>query len=193
MMGSRVAWQHMLKLWLPALVLLVINLGILSTYRFLLAGQAQLRSARVQKLSVELQELETRRSALEELMGQAEANRLRIGEFRSGWLSTEAQRLTGVITEVKTLAGRAGVQTSSFQYPAEFLEDYRLNRRSIVFSANGSYQALRRLINFIELSDQFMILEEVRLSETGQQGVDVRVDFRVSTLFTSDVDPGADV
>ena len=77
--------------------------------------------------------------------------------------------------------------------PEEFLEDYGLTRRSIVFSANGSYQALRRLINFIELSDQFMILEEVRLSEIGQQGVDVRVDFKVSTLFTGEVDEGADV
>lgn len=193
MMGSGVAWRGMLKLWLPALVLLVINVGILSTYRFLLAGQAQLRSVRVQMLTVELQELEIRRSELDELTRKAEANRLRVGEFRAGWLSSEAQRLTRLINEVKTLAGRAGVETSSFQYPEEFLEDYGLIKRSIVFSANGSYQELRRLINFIELSDQFMILEEVRLSEIGQKGTDVRVDFRVSSLFTSDEDQGADV
>lgn len=192
MMGSRIVWRRMLKLWLPALVLLVVNLGVLSTYRFLLAGQAQMGSARVQRLSGELEQLQSRRAALEQLVAKAEANRLRIREFRSGWLSTKPERLTRVISEVKELAQRAGVQASSFQYPEELLEDHGLTRQSIVFSASGTYQSLRQFINLIELSDLFLILEEVRLSEVGQEQAEVRVDFRVSTLFESDPNVGAD-
>lgn len=192
MMGSRVAWRRMLKLWLPALVLVVLNLAILSTYRFLLAGEAQMGSARVQSLSDELEQLQSRRAALEQLVAKAEANRLRIREFRSGWLSTKRERLTRVISEVKELAQRAGVGASSFQYPEEVLEDHGLSRQSIVFSASGNYQSLREFINLIELSDQFLILEDVRLSEVGQEQSEVRVDFRVSTLFESDPSQGAD-
>lgn len=186
MIGSAAAWRRMLKLWLPGLFLLIINLGILSTYRFLLAGQTQIRASRVERLSSELAGLQEYREALEEVRHQTEVNRQRVEEFYGTWLSSEAARLTHAIAEVKRLSRSAGVRTSGFQYPGEALEEFDLVRRSIVFSVEGSYKQLRRFIYSLEHSDQFLILDEVGASDRGDEGSVLRVRLRVSTLFAQD-------
>jgi hypothetical protein len=188
MIGSAVVWRRMLKLWLPGLLLLLANLGVLSTYRFLLAGQTQLRLSRVERLSTTLAELQAHRAALDDVWAKAETNRLRVEEFYGRWLSSEADRLTQVIAEVKTMAQAAGVKASGFRYPDEALEEFQLVRRSIVFSAEGSYKELRRFIYALERSEQFLILDEIGVSETGGNSTDVRVRISVSTLFLDNIE-----
>jgi len=190
MIGSAMAWRRMLKIWLPGLLLLLVNLGVLSTYRLLFAGQTQMRSSRVERLSASLAELEEHRRALDEVMVRAEINRLRVEEFYGRWLSSEADRLTQVIAEVKRMAQAAGVKTSGFRYPDEALEELDLVRRSIVFSVEGSYKDLRRFVHALERSEQFLILDEIGLNETGGKSSDVRVRISVSTLFLTNLEGG---
>ena len=78
------------------------------------------------------------------------------------------------------------MSTSGFQYPGEALEEFDLVRRSIVFSVEGSYQQLRRFIHSLERSDQFLILDEVGASDRGDEGSNLRVRLRVSTLFVEE-------
>lgn len=176
-------WRRRIWLWLPALLLVILNLAVLSTYRFLLAGQAQLRSMRVERIEKEVIAYEADLAALEALVTRAKMNRERVGEFYARWIGTEAELLTDVIAEVKELARRAGVESSSFQYPEEELDDFALRRRSIAFTVTGSFGELRQFINLIELSDYFLMLEDVRLNETGHGDSTIRVRLRVSALF----------
>jgi Tfp pilus assembly protein PilO len=176
-------WRLRLWVWLPALVLVVLNLVFLSTYRFLLAGQAQLRAARIERAEKELLDFEADRAALEDLVERANLNRERVDEFYARWVASEAERLTQVIAEVKNLAQRAGVKASSFNYPEEDLEDYGLLRFSIAFSVEGSYAQLRQFINFVEVSDHFLMLEDVRMNEVGEGDSTIRVQLRISSLF----------
>lgn len=185
MIGSTAAWRRMVKVWLPGLLLLILNLVVLSTYRLLLAGQSQISASRVERLSADLGELESHTEALEDVIGRAETNRERIDEFYSGWLSSEADRLTQVIGEVKSMARQSGVRASGFRYPDEIIEELDLVRRSIVFSAEGSYQSMRRFIHSLERSDQFLILEDIGVNDSGNESSEVRVRFSVSTLFLS--------
>ena len=190
MIGSAAAWRRMVKFWLPGLLLLILNLAVLSTYRLLLAGQSQISASRVERLSADLGELESHAQALEDVISRAETNRERIDEFYSGWLSSEADRLTQVIGEVKSMARESGVRASGFRYPNEVIEELDLVRRSIVFSAEGSYQALRRFIHSLERSDQFLVLENIGVTDLGGDSSDIRVRFGVSTLFLSTSEPG---
>jgi len=185
MIGSAAAWRRMLKIWLPGLGLLILNMAVLSTYRFLLAGQAQMRVSRVERLTAELDGLQRHHLALMDVLARAEINRVRVDEFYQRWLLSEAQRLTRVIAEVKSIAGRSRVKTSGYRYPDEMIEEYGLVRRSIVFSAEGSYKSLRQFIHSLEHSDEFLILEEIGVSEGGDDGANIRVSFKVSTLFVS--------
>ena len=183
MIGSTRVWRRMAKLWLPGLLLLIINLAVLSTYRALLAGQSQISAARLERMQGELEDLETYRQELEDVIGRAEENRQRIDAFYDGWISSEAERLTQVLAEVKRVARQSGVQTSGFRYPDEVLEEFGLVRRSIVFSAEGSYASLRRFVDALERSEQFLMLENIEVSDSGRDSSEIRVRFAVSTLF----------
>lgn len=190
MIGSTAAWRRMVKVWLPGLLLLLLNLGVLSTYRLLLAGQTQISASRVERLSADFGELESHARALEDVISRAETNRERLDEFYSGWLSSEADRLTQVIAEVKSMARQSGVRASGFRYPNELIEDLDLVRRGIEFSAEGSYKSMRRFIHSLERSDQFLVLEDIGVNNSGNENSDIRIRFSVSTLFLSTAQKG---
>lgn len=180
-------WRRGLKVWLPPAILFAVNLGFLSTYRLLLAGQAELLTRRVERLSAAVEELAEERTALEETVTKVNLNRQRIDELYSQWLSTEQQRLTHVIAEVKDLARRAGVaEPATLSYPEEELAEYGLVRRSLVFTVAGGYAELRQFINFVELSDLFLILAEVGLGEGGGKDPLLRISLRIETLFAEE-------
>ena len=183
MISAQSPWRARLKIWLPALILVVLNLAVLSTYRFLLAGQAQIQAGRTERRQVRVAELETERRILDETVAEVERNRDLIERLYREWLTPESERLTAVIAEVKRLAG---VEYSSFSYPDKLLEEEGLVKRSLVFSVEGTYLELRSFINLIEVSDLFLILESVRLTGGSRQGPAVRVSMTVSTLFVLD-------
>lgn len=189
MISPQSAWRARLKFWLPALILVGLNLAVLSTYRFLLAGQAQLQAGRIERRQARVEELETDRLLLEETVTEATRNRDLVDKLYEEWLTPESQRLTTVIAEVKKLARMAGVEYSSFNYPEQLLEEQGLIKRSLVFSVEGSYLELRNFINLIEVSDLFLILESVHLTGGAQDGQQVRVSMTVSTLFVAN-EPG---
>ncbi len=133
--------------------------------------------------SAELVSLREERAQLASAVEEAGENRERIDDLYENRLSTERQRLTRLIAEVKSLARRAGLDPTVISYPEESLEQYDLVKRSIVFAVKGTYQELRRFVNFLELSDYFLTLEEVQLADSGAQGQSLRINLKISTLF----------
>ncbi len=183
-------WRNRLALWLPALVFCLLNLAIFSTYRLVFAGQAQLRKVWLERDVAELSRLAAEHAALDDRVGRATANSESIEQLYEQWLSPERHRLTRVIAEVKKLARRAGLDPMAINYPDEEFEDYGLVKRTMAFTVEGSYLELRRLINFLELSETFLTLEEVRLTEGGQQGAGLRINLGISTLFVEEHQDG---
>jgi hypothetical protein len=159
-------WRRHLGRWLPPLFICLVGAAILSTYGLVLASQARFREGRVERRRAELDLLEASRSALAESVESAKVNQARIDEFYESRLSTESQRVTQIIAEVKTLARRAGLEPTVISYPDESLRNYNLVKRSIVFAVEGTYVELRRFINFLELSEFFLTLEEIQLGRT---------------------------
>lgn len=93
--------------------------------------------------------------------------------------------MTRVLAEIKDLCNRAGIPPSSLSYEKQVLEGQDVSRRTITFAVNGSYAQLRQLINFIELSDSFLILDQVSLRGNDVEGAPLRISLSLSTLFTS--------
>ena len=152
-------------------------------YRLVIAGEARAWGRQLERRAAEVGQLSEERERAERLVERLRDNQQRIEEFRDQRLATEAERLTQVIAEVKDLARRAGVEPSSVRYPEERLEGVGLSRRSIVFSVDGDYAGLRRFINFLELSDLFLTLEEVSLAGRSGDSNGLRISLQVSTLF----------
>lgn len=180
---SQSIWRRHLRGWLPPLLIFLVALAALVFYRLVVAGDARAGGRQLERRAAAVSRLTEERQRIEKLVERLRANQRRIEEFRSQRLATEAERLTEVIAEVKELARRAGVEPSSVRYPEESLEGVGLSRRRIVFSVDGDYVGLRRFINFLELSDHFLTLEEVSLSGRSGESSKLRISLQVSTLF----------
>ena len=136
----------------------------------------------------ELTALTARRQRAEAQLADIGDTRRAVDELYSERLSTESARLTRIITEVKDLASRSGLAPRQISYPTQPIEDYGLRQRSFVFQVDGSYADLRKFINLLELSDSFLTLEQVGLSDSS--GGQLSIQLRLSTLFaTADGSP----
>ena len=185
-MSRRRVWRLRIWFWV-GVGLCVINAGLLSTYRGVYAGRFQALEDEI----AEVRNLRTRATQevarREGQVATVEATRSRVeGLYREGF-ATERERVTDLIREVKELAGRSGLHPGSISYPEERLEQYGLVEKSLVFTVEGNYTQLRRLINQLERTDTFVALESISLSEANPN---LRIDLRLSTLF-SDGEPGA--
>jgi hypothetical protein len=178
-------WRQWLPLWLSAAVFLLLNLGGFVIYRVVFAGEAAVSQEAVEQAQARLDELEAKSSRLAGFLERFEKNQHRMTELYETGFSTEEERLTDILREVKRLAREANLEPQATTYPEEALEDYDLSKRSFVFNVEGTYFDLRKLINSLELSEYFLTLEDVGLSESGGRGAGtrLRISLRISTLF----------
>lgn len=180
-------FRQRLWVWLPALLFLVANLLALVVYQSRFAGRAEVSEEELTAAQRELQVLVERRERREAQVGAIDTTRASLEDFYRSRLSTEEERLTDLIAEIKQLAGTAGLSPSAISYPRVPFEDYGLRKRSFVFSVDGTYANLRNFINLLEVSGSFLTLEQVSLTEVSGQRL--RINLRLSTLFTVDGEP----
>jgi hypothetical protein len=186
-----------------------ILLGILAV---LLAGNTVFFFTYRVQYERRLQDLEDRRQQVSARLAQEHAQRLtaerRIAGYRriSGdvqeiynkqW-ATEAERLTALIAEVKRLAVASELVPRSISYSrggsAAKTEAQRKARTqaeivTISFTVQGNYQQVRRLINLLELSQQFVIIDQVTLAAA--EGQSLTLTLQLKTLFRDTLTPSA--
>lgn len=172
--GRRALW------WAPAAALLAANVAWL----FLFGSGSRLRAAdlgrRLEAAKRDNAALSARLAAREQLWIAATENRTRLDALYESRFATERARFTEMVRELKGLAQSAGLEPSAISYPEEQLEEYGLVRRSFVFGANGSYEALRNFLNLIEVSPSFLVVEQI---DVGESSRGLGVQLRLSTLF----------
>jgi hypothetical protein len=163
-----------------------VPLGILGV--FLLANAVFFFTYRVQYEN-RLQALEGDKHGAEQRLANLRAERAKTDQQIAGYRkaqseltmiyndkwATEPQRLTALINEVKRLerasqlVGRAHAFAKS-EKDAKDTKDAKLTQGlgtdvvTISFTVQGTYQQVRRLINLLELSDQFVIIDGISLS-----------------------------
>lgn len=168
--------------WGVPLALLLINLMLLSTYRAIYSGRVAVLEAQILDEQQDLEELRGLTATVEAKVEQVVETRAGIEQLYQETFATEQERLTQLIREVRQLAVQAGLRPDSIAYPQEQLEDFGLFERSINFGVEGSYDSLRRFVNFLELSDSFVVLRSLGLTANNQQ--QVRIALSLTTLFS---------
>ncbi len=178
---DRDLWAEERKRWGVPVALVVLGLLLLVVYQVRFSGRVDVLDSQRAREEERLADLLAEREQVAARLERASGNREGIQYLYDEVFETERQRLTAVIREVKDLASRAGLEPPGITYPEEAIEDHELLRKSFVFSVKGQYEELRRFINFIELSEHFLILEEIRVSDTTEGSLSVAL--RISTLF----------
>ena len=184
-------WRQRLWVWLPALLFFLANATAFTIYRLGYADRVQSLEARLEEVDKELAP-ETRTSRiLEQRLQKAKATEVAVRRLYDDVFATRSERLTKVTAEVRSLARKAGLNPRTISYPQKEIEDYGLIKRSFVFPVDGTYVELRQFLNLLELSESFLTLESITLSEEGgDQGPELRMNLTLSTLFAEE--PGAE-
>lgn len=184
-------WTQERRLWLPALALLLVSLVAYGVYSVFLADNVEAQARRLERARASHDEIVAQRQQAETMAKRAERNERRLVRLYTNRFQTEEARITKMIAEVKNLAQRAGLDPPRISYPEQEIESYGLRKRSIVFSVDGTYPALRRFVNFLELTDSFITLEELRPNENyNARSSRLSISLRLSTLFVAEeLDP----
>ncbi len=166
-------------------VLFVANLVYFFTYRVQFQARLADYSDRAHQAQEQLDRARATRIASErQLAGYRKLQKDIQDVYNTRW-STQAVRLAPMITEVKKLAvvSQLVPQTYSFSNVSGSDKTGSLGASvvGINFTVQGTYQQVRRLINLLELSQQFVIVDQVGLS-SGGEGV-LTMSLHLKTLF----------
>ena len=181
---TSVAWRQNLRLWLPPAFLFLLMVAFLSVFGLKFSDEAEVARSRLSRRSEQLDTVRAKRERAESTAEQIRASEAGLADFYGRRLSSESRALTRIIAEIKDLCERAGIPPNSLSYGRDTVEGQDVFRRTITFSVDGSYAQLRQLINFIELSESFLILDQVALSGNDVEGP-LRISLKLSTLFTT--------
>ncbi len=187
---SSTPWRERLWLWLPPLIFFAVNLVAIVIYQFSgLAASVDLMAARITAAQSSEATLAADRDLLTEKVERAEATRDAVRTLYEERLSSQRIRLTRMITELRQLAAQTGLTPDNVSYPEEDIEEYGLVKKSFVFTVSGSYQNLRSFLNALELSESFITLERISLSDVaGSARGSLQISLSLSTLFEAEAE-----
>ncbi len=109
--------------------------------------------------------------------------------------ATQDQRLIPWIKEIKRLAEASQLVPKILNFNKEEAKEKEVESASglkksvaakavtISYTVEGNYQQVRRLINALELSDQFVIIDTLAVTAAGENTNVVSVNLRLKTLF----------
>jgi hypothetical protein len=193
-------WREKRYLLILLALLLLANTIFFFTYR--VQYQQRLDSLEERRQTAENQLAAARESRLlaEQKFASYRKIETDVRHVYDDYWSTQNARLTPMIAEVKRLAVASGIVPGSIAFDriavnatttgAAATQSGSATRRKVpigatevglAFTVNGTYEQARRLINLLELSSQFIIIDRLALSSRDAQTLSLTL--HVKTLF----------
>jgi Tfp pilus assembly protein PilO len=103
--------------------------------------------------------------------------------LRNDVLSTRSRRMIAVNMMLAELAEQFHIRLERIQYENNVLEDEGLERYAMIVPLEGGYANLRRFIQAIESSGEFLVIERVALDRAQDGGVMLQLNITLATYF----------
>ena len=184
-------WREKRVLLIVLAALLLANAIFFFTYRVQYESRLQSLDSRLDEVSAQLQEARRARMAAERQVAEYKKIERDVNDIYDTHWSTQTQRLTALILEVKKLAAANQLTPPTWSYAqnknsrtsgsGSDNSKVGASEMTISFAVSGSYQQIRRLINSIELSPQFVIIEQIGLSSAADDKLSMNLNLK--TLF----------
>jgi hypothetical protein len=182
-------WREHRTLLVVLGALFLANAIFFFTYRVQYETRLQALDARLQQTEDELQRARNKRIAAEQQLASYNKAQADLENLYNRRWSTKAQRLTALINELKRMSVETQLNPNSISFSQAQDKDVQRSGRpgmsivTITFSVNGTYQQIRRLINRLELSNQFVIIDAIHLGGGGSANNNLTLDLRLKTVF----------
>jgi hypothetical protein len=192
-------WREKRLLLIVLGLILAANTVFFFTYRVQYQNRLDALDARLDEVENELAQARNAREKAEQTVAgyrKVEADVVEV--FDHHW-STQPRRLTLMIGEVKRLATASSLIPPSYSFrrgaservagASRRREAVGASEVGISFNVQGTYAQVRRLINLLELSRQFMIIEGISLAAGEGDALTLNLDLK--TLFRDEPQPDA--
>jgi hypothetical protein len=187
-------WGEKRVLLIVLALLLLANTIFFFTYRVQYVSRLQDLDARQQQTETQLEQARNARITAEQQLAAYKKVQADLQVLYNERWSTPMQRLTALIDEVKRLAAASHLQPPAYAFssgeskPASTAPNSRgsigTTTVGIAFNVQGTYEQVRRLINLLELSDQFVIIDGISLGSNGSAAdKTLTLNIRLKTLF----------
>lgn len=185
-------WREKRVLLIILGVLLAANALFFFTYRVQYESRLSDLASRLDQTKAQLQEARHVRVAAEAQLAAYRKAQTDIRQIYDVEWSTEPQRLTSFIGEVMRLGAMSQLAPRTYSFTGTATKGPRSTGTNAVevgvaFPVEGTYEQVRRLINLLEVSDQFVIIDQIGLSSS--TGDKLSVTIRVKTLFRDSAAP----
>lgn len=182
-------WREHRILLIVLAALLVVNAIFFFTYRVQYEARLQALDARLQQAQDELQRARNKRIAAEQQLASYNKVRTDLETLYNKTWATKEQRLTALINELKRMGTTTQLDPNSMSFSQ--IQDRDVQRTAgvgtstvvITFTVQGTYQQVRQLINLLELSKQFVIIDAINLASGGGSSGNLSLNLRLKTLF----------
>jgi len=182
-------WREKRVLLIILGLILLANTIFFFTYRVQYQSRIDALDQRLAQAQGQLDQAKKTRIAAEQTLAGYRAVEKDISVVYDEYWSTEGKRLIEMIGEVKRLAIASSLVPKSYSFDRRQgvgQGDRRDNSVDAVevgvsFSVAGTYEQARRLINLLELSQQFVIIDQISLSAA--DGNTLGLNLHIKTLF----------
>lgn len=188
-------WKEKRVLLIILGLLLLANTIFFFTYRVRYQSRLDDLEARLTTAENRLEQTRTSRVRAEQTYRSYKQTEADVQKIYSEYWSTREQRLTAMIAEVKRLTVASSLVPTTIAFTQADVKvkaersaaarrregSIGANEVGITFGVQGTYEQVRRLINLLELSRQFVIIDQIGLTE-GDAGV-LRFNLHIKTLF----------
>lgn len=166
-------------------VLLLLNVGfyaLMNLPRLRALGSMERRRDDVRRA---LRTATQRSAAMRDLVRRYDEDIVRLDDFYANRLGTQAERMTTVQKQIRTIAGEFKIDPESIDYNPAPVEGTDLTEFQITIPMVGGYQNLRQFVSRIESSEQLLIFDSIELAGSREGGLMLSLTIKISTFFRS--------
>jgi hypothetical protein len=193
-----VIWREKRVLLGILAVLLLANTVFFFTYRVQYVNRLNDLDARQEDAKSRLAQAQRARLTAEQQLASLHKSQADLQALYTERWSTQTERFTSLIAEVKRLAAASQLAPPTYAFTSTEAKgvsttaaasiDPRASQGTtavgIAFTVEGTYEQIRRLINLLELSDQFVIIDSINLgNNSGPAEKALTMNIHLKTLF----------
>jgi Tfp pilus assembly protein PilO len=191
-------WREKRVLLIILALVLLANAAFFFTYRVQYQTRIDTLDERLAQVQGELDAAHTARVTAEQTFQSYRKVQNDVLEvFNEHW-ATQPERFTKLFAEVTRLAMASSLEPAAYSFQrgeakrvssGSKRETLGATEVNISFGVRGTYEQVRRLINLLELSRQFVIIEGITLNATENENLSL--ELRLKTIFRDEQPGGA--
>ncbi|HET7434004.1 MAG TPA: GspMb/PilO family protein [Thermoanaerobaculia bacterium] len=189
-------WRERRVLLIVLAVLLLANTIFFFTYRVQYQARLDDLTERRAQTEAQLATARAQRATAEAKLASYKKIEKDVAHIYNDEWATQDARLTAMIAEIKRLGTATGLVPAAYSFDQSEAKgeldktqgattaakkSVGAKEVGVSFTVDGNYEQIRRLINLFELSNQFMIIDQVALASRSGDSLSLRL--HVKTLF----------